>query len=282
MSIELKDVKFTYMKKTPFEKTALKNINLKIEEGEFLAITGHTGSGKSTLIQLIAGLIKPTQGQILIDEIDLNSREKKSAQSKIGIVFQYPESQLFEETVEKDISFGPKNLNLTKEEILKRVDESMELVGLSKDCKKKSPFEMSGGQKRKAAIAGVLAMRPKYLILDEPIAGLDPKSRDEIMNNIKKLHDEKNVTIILISHSMDDVAKFASRVLIMNGGEILTEGKPREIFSKEDILKAAGLSMPSAKKFLMTLKASGLNISTDAITIDEAEEILNQFGKNSS
>ena len=265
------------MKNTPFEKTALKNINLQINESEYLAIAGHTGSGKSTLIQIIAGLIKPTIGNVIIDEVDLNSVDKQSiraARMKVGIVFQYPETQLFEETVERDIAFGPRNLNLEEAEINKRVDESMKLVGLSEHLKTNSPFNLSGGQKRKVAIAGVLAMRPKYLILDEPTAGLDPRSRDEIMDNIQKLHHEQNVTIILVSHSMDDIAKFADRVVILSQGEILSDSTPREIFNKDDILKAAGLLPPSATQLLMTLKSNGLNISTNAITIDEAEELI--------
>ena len=278
------------MKKTPFEKTALKNIKLKISDREFLAIAGHTGSGKSTLIQLIAGLMPPTIGNVLVDDVDLASKNKaaiRQAKLNVGIVFQYPEMQLFEETVEKDIAFGPKNLNLDEAEINRRIDESLNLVGLSKNIKNISPFSLSGGQKRKVAIAGILAMRPKYLILDEPTAGLDPKSRDEMLNNIQKLHEEQGITIILVSHSPDDIAKVADRVVILSQGEVLADDTPRKIFSKTDILKTAGLLPPLAAQLLMALKSDGLEVSTNALKIEEAEEIIelyikNQLGKNSS
>ena len=268
------------MRKTPFEKKALKNINLQINDGEFLAIAGHTGSGKSTLIQIIAGLIQPTTGNILIDNFDLSDKNKsvvRQLRSKVGIVFQYPETQLFEETVEKDIAFGPMNFNLDEYEIKTRVDEAMRLVGLPENLKTVSPFNLSGGQKRKVAIAGILAMHPKYLILDEPTAGLDPRARDEMMRNIKMLHDKKNITIILVSHSMDDIARFAQRLVIMTQGKILDEGTTREIFSKNDILKTAGLLPPSATQLLIDLKLNGININTNAITIDEAEELIKSW-----
>ena len=277
MSIELKNINHTYMKNTPFEKTALKNINLRINDREYLAIAGHTGSGKSTLIQLMAGLMAPTSGNVLIDNIDLSAKDKSSvrqARLKVGIVFQYPETQLFEETVEKDIAFGPRNLNLNESEINERIEEAMKLVSLPETVKTISPFNLSGGQKRKVAIAGVLAMKPKYLILDEPTAGLDPRSRDEMMNNIQRLHNEQGVTIILISHSMDDIAKFAGRVVILSQGNIIADDAPDKIFCKNDILKAAGLLPPSATQLLIALKSNGLNINTNAITIDEAEQII--------
>ena len=277
MSIELKNINYTYMKNMPFEKTALKNINLRINDGEYLAIAGHTGSGKSTLIQLMAGLMAPTSGNVLIDNIDLSAKDKstvRQARLKVGIVFQYPETQLFEETVEKDIAFGPRNLNLNESEINERIEEAMKLVSLPANVKTSSPFNLSGGQKRKVAIAGVLAMKPKYLILDEPTAGLDPRSRDEMMNNIQRLHNEQGVTIILISHSMDDIAKFAGRVVILSQGNIIADDAPDKIFCKNDILKAAGLLPPSATQLLIALKSNGLNINTNAITIDEAEQII--------
>ena len=282
MSIELKDVTYTYMKNTPFEKTALQNINLTINDGEYLAIAGHTGSGKSTLIQIIAGLMPPTTGNVLIDECDLDNKNKskvRKARLKVGIVFQYPETQLFEETVEKDIAFGPRNLNLDEAEINERVNKSMELVGLSEKFKTISPFKLSGGQKRKVAIAGILAMRPKYLILDEPTAGLDPRSRDAMMKNIQFLHDKQNVTIILVSHSMDDIAKFAKRVIIMRQGEILSNDTPQKIFSDNELLKTAGLLPPSATQLLMTLKSNNINVNTNAITIEEAENCIKLFCK---
>ena len=280
MSIELKNVSYTYMKKTPFEKTALRNINLRIDEGEYLAIAGHTGSGKSTLIQITAGLMEPTIGRVLIDDVELHYKNKfaaRQARLKVGIVFQYPENQLFEETVEKDIAFGPRNLNLDEAEIQERVNESMQLVGLSGNLKIISPFNLSGGQKRKVAIAGILAMHPKYLILDEPTAVLDPRSRYEMMKNIQMLHDKQNVTIILVSHSMDDIAKFAKRVVLMSQGEILDDATPKEIFNRNDILKTAGLLPPSALQLLMVLKSNGLDLNTNAITIDEAEEKIKCF-----
>ena len=282
MSIELKDVTYIYMSKTPFEKTALHNINLTINDGEFLAIAGHTGSGKSTLIQVIAGLIPPTTGSVFIDECDLGNKNKsevRKARLKVGIVFQYPETQLFEETVEKEIAFGPKNLNLDEAEINERINKSMEFVGLPENIKTISPFKLSGGQKRKVAIAGILAMRPKYLILDEPTAGLDPRSRDEMMKNIQILHDKQNVTIILVSHSMDDIAKFAKRVIIMGQGEILSNDTTRKIFSDNELLKTAGLLPPSATQLLMTLKSNNINLNTNAITIDEAENCIKLFCK---
>ena len=280
MAIEIINLTYTYMKKTPFEKTALSNINLKVDKGEFIAVAGHTGSGKSTLIQIMAGLIKSTEGQVIIDDVDINSKDKtkiRQARLKVGIVFQYPETQLFEETVEKDIAFGPGNLNLDEKEISNRVNESMKLVELPESIKNDSPFNLSGGQKRRVAIAGVLAMHPEYLILDEPTAGLDPKAREQMMKNIKMLHDKKNVTIILVSHSMDDIARFAERIIILNQGHIIADGSPREIFSKSDVLKTAGLTPPSATQLLLTLKAKGIEVDTNAITIDEAEQELQRF-----
>ena len=280
MAIEIKNLTYTYMKKTPFEKMALSNINLKINKGEFLAIAGHTGSCKSTLIQIMSGLIKSTEGQVIIDDVDINSKDKmkiRQARLKVGIVFQYPETQLFEETVEKDIAFGPGNLNLDEKEISNRVNESMKLVELPESIKKDSPFNLSGGQKRRVAIAGVLAMHPEYLILDEPTAGLDPKAREQMMKNIRMLHDKKNVTIILVSHNMDDIARFAERVVILNQGHIITDGSPREIFSKPDVLKNAGLTPPSATQLLLTLKAKGIEVDSNAITIDEVEQELQKF-----
>lgn len=281
MSIELTDVTYTYMQKTPFEKTALSNINLKVDEGEYIAIAGHTGSGKSTLIQIMAGLIKTTEGKVKIDGIDLNGKNKieiRKARLKVGIVFQYPETQLFEETVEKDIAFAPHNLNLNETEINNRVKESMKLVGLSyEELKDKSPFNLSGGQRRRVAIAGVLAMHPKYLILDEPTAGLDPRAREQMMQNIKILHEREKVTIILVSHSMDDIARFADRVIVLNQGKILADGNPRDVFAKTDILKTAGLAPTSSTQLLLTLKENGIDVNTDLITIDEAEQELEKF-----
>lgn len=266
--IEIKNLTYTYMKNTPFEKTALKNISFNVAEGNFFAIAGHTGSGKSTLIQIIAGLIDFKFGMV---EVDGEAIKNKSARRKIGIVFQYPEHQLFEETVEKDIAFGPRNFGLSEDEISRRVDESMKLVGLDSTLKNLSPFELSGGQRRRVAIAGILALKPKYLILDEPTAGLDPKARKNFLSEIQKLH-RLGVTIILVTHSMEDVATLAERVLVLTDGEILFEGKPRELFTNIKILKSAGLELPSATRLIHKLARAGLNVDTKILTIDEAEK----------
>ena len=233
MSIKIENLTHVYMPKTPFEKKALDNVNLTIEDGEFLALIGHTGSGKSTLIQHLNGLLEPSSGRILVDEVDITSKEVKltDIRKKIGLVFQYPEYQLFEETIEKDVAFGPNNLGLSAEEVSNRVKKSMEMVGLDYETYKDvSPFDLSGGQKRRVAIAGVIAMEPKVLILDEPTAGLDPKGRDDILEQIKILHEKYKMTIVLVSHSMEDVGKLAERIVVMNGGKIELLGKPSEIF----------------------------------------------------
>ena len=258
--IEIENVSYTYMKKTPFEKTALQDITFKVADGDFFAIAGHTGSGKSTLIQIIAGLIDLQGGQILVDGEDIKN---KSARQKIGMVFQYPEHQLFEETVEKDIAFGAKNLGLTEEEVSARVNDAMKAVDLNFELKKVSPFELSGGQRRRVAIAGILALKPKYLILDEPTAGLDPKARKNLLAEIKKLH-KSGVTIILVSHSMEDIAKFANKVLVLAQGKILFQGKPRELFKQTEILNQAGLEVPEMIKLIRELKLGGV-IDEDSI-----------------
>ncbi len=261
------------MRKTPFEKTALKNISFAIHEKDFLAIAGHTGSGKSTLIQIISGLTDLQVGEILIDD---ESIKNKSAREKIGMVFQYPEYQLFEETVEKDIGFGPKNFGLSEDEISARVDEAMQQVGLSEELKNVSPFELSGGQKRRVAIAGILALKPKYLILDEPTAGLDPLAKKNLLAEIKKLH-ESGVTIIFVSHAMEDIANLANRVIVLAQGEILFDDTPRKLFAQEEILNRAGLLPPPITQIMLELKKVGLKVSSEIITIDEAEhEILHK------
>ena len=270
---------------TPFEKVALNNINLTIDKGDFVAVIGHTGSGKSTLIQHINGLMTPTSGSVMVDDIDINKDKANliEIRKKVGIVFQYPEYQLFEETIEKDISFGPKNLHLSEEEIHERVKSSMEMVELDyKKFKDKSPFDLSGGQKRRVAIAGVIAMKPNVLILDEPTAGLDPKGRDEILDQIKKLHDEYNMTIIIVSHSMEDVAKIANTVVVMNNGEIVLKGTPKEVFKQSDLLESIGLGVPQVTYLMKALKKKGFNVSEDAYTIEQAkEELLKLFSTNS-
>ena len=279
MSIKIENLTHIYMPKSPFEKKALDNVNLVIEDGEFLALIGHTGSGKSTLIQHLNGLLEPSSGRIVVDDVDITNKETKltDIRKKIGLVFQYPEYQLFEETIEKDIAFGPSNLGLEEEEIKNRVKLSMEAVGLDYESfKDKSPFELSGGQKRRVAIAGVIAMNPEVLILDEPTAGLDPGGRDEIFELITKLHENNNMTIILSSHSMDDMAKLAKNIIVMNHGKIEFMGSPREVFnSNVDRLKEIGLDVPQVLELAIKLREKGFNIREDILTIEEAkEEIL--------
>ncbi|SHF08424.1 energy-coupling factor transport system ATP-binding protein [Caldanaerobius fijiensis DSM 17918] len=277
MSIVIKDLTYIYNKGTPFEAVALDNINLTIDDGEFIAIIGHTGSGKSTLIQQMNGLLKPTSGQILIDDIDITVRgsDIKKVRQKVGLVFQYPEHQLFEETIYKDIAFGPINMGLDEKEVEKRVRYAMELVELDYETlKDKSPFEISGGQKRRVAIAGVLAMKPKVLILDEPTAGLDPKGRDEILGNIKKLHQKENMTIVLVSHSMEDVAKYANRIVVMNKGRVAMTGKPAEVFARMEELKEMGLGVPQVTQLMKALKDKGFDVNDRIYTVDDAKKEL--------
>ena len=264
--IEVNNVTYTYMKKTPFEKTALKNISFAVKEGEFLAIAGHTGSGKSSLIQIVAGLIDLQNGTV---EVDGESIKNKTARQKIGMVFQYPEYQLFEETVEKDIAFGPRNFGLSESEISARVTEAMKLVDLGAEIKNSSPFELSGGQRRRVAIAGILALKPKYLILDEPTAGLDPRAHKILLAEIKKLH-KAGVTIILVTHSMEDIANLANRVIVLAQGEILFDGAPRKLFLQEEILNRAGLAPPPITQLMQKLSHAGLQVKIDALNIDEA------------
>ena len=264
--IVVKDVSYTYMTDTPFEKNALKNISFDVAECEVLAIAGHTGSGKSTLIQIIAGLIKLTSGSVVIDGLNV---EDKKIRRLVGIVFQYPEHQLFEETVESDIAFGPKNFGLSDSEISVRVDEAMRQVGLGAELKKVSPFELSGGQRRRVAIAGILALKPKYLILDEPTAGLDPLAKENLLKEIFGAIKKSGVTIILVSHNMEDIVRFANRVVVLAQGEILFIGTPRELFTQEKILARAGLEPLPITQLLRTLK-----IDEQALTLDEAEKII--------
>lgn len=278
MPIKVENLSHIYMKGSPFEKKALDNVSLNIDDGEFIALIGHTGSGKSTLIQHLNGLLKPEHGKIIIDDVDITQKNVKlsNIRKKVGLVFQYPEYQLFEETIEKDISFGPKNLGLNNEEILKRVKRAMNIVGLDYNTyKDKSPFDLSGGQKRRVAIAGVVAMEPKVLILDEPTAGLDPKGRDDILKNIKSLHDDYKMTIILVSHSMEDVAKVADRILVMDKATCILDGKPSEIFKEVDTLESVGLAVPQVTYLVKALRKKGFSISEEIFTIEQAkEEIL--------
>ncbi|AXU10808.1 energy-coupling factor transporter ATPase [Parvimonas micra] len=284
MDINFKNVSFVYGEKTPFEKLALDNIDLTIKKGEFVGIIGHTGSGKSTLIQHFNGILKPTSGDVFIG--DMNTKDKELAKSglryKIGLVFQYPEYQLFEETIEKDIAFGPKNMGLSEEEVTERVKEAMEIVGLDYEAKKdKSPFEISGGQKRRVAIAGILAMKPDILILDEPTAGLDPKGRDELFFQIKRLYEKNNITIVLISHSMEDVAKLVNRIIIMKNGHIHLDKSTKEAFSDVDDLKKVGLNVPQITELMDILRKKGHHFSKNILTVDEAfSEIKRELRKN--
>ncbi len=283
MSIKIENLTHIYMKGSPFEKKALDNINITINSGEFLALIGHTGSGKSTLIQHINGLLKPNSGRIIIDDVDITEKKVNLnfIRKKVGLVFQYPEYQLFEETIEKDIAFGPKNLGLSDDDINKRVKRAMNMVGLDYEkYKDKSPFELSGGQKRRVAIAGVVAMEPKILILDEPTAGLDPKGRDEILGKIKDLHLEYNMTIVLVSHSMEDVAKLADRIIVMNKGKCILDGKPYEVFKEIDTLESVGLAVPQVTYLVKSLKSKGFDISDNIFTVEQAKkEILKILNK---
>ena len=284
MSIKIENLTHVYMPKTPFEKKALDDVNLVIEDGEFLALIGHTGSGKSTLIQHLNGLLEPTSGRILVDDIDLTNKETKltDIRKKIGLVFQYPEYQLFEETIEKDIAFGPNNLGLSQEEVSHRVKKSMEMVGLDYETYKDvSPFDLSGGQKRRVAIAGVIAMEPKVLILDEPTAGLDPKGRDDILEQIKILHEKYKMTIVLVSHSMEDVGKLAERIVVMNQGKIALLGKPEEIFKEVETLESIGLAVPQVTYLMRALREKGFDVSEEVFTVEQgSKELLRILSKN--
>ena len=279
MSLEIKNVSYIYQEGSPSASRALQDVCLTVNEGEFLGIVGHTGSGKSTLIQHLNGLLKPTSGEVLVDGLNINDKNAKTKlkelRMKVGIVFQYPEYQLFEETVEKDIAFGPQNLGLSPEDVKKRVKGAMDLLHLDyKELRKKSPFDLSGGQKRKIAIAGVLAMQPKYLVLDEPTAGLDPRGREEFLQLIDDLHAQ-GMTIVMVSHSMDDMAKHAQRMIVMERGEIKLEGSPQEVFSHPEELNRIGVGVPTLTKLLLELKKKGMAVRTDLIHIEDVkQEIL--------
>ena len=278
--IEIKNLTHIYSEGLPFEKKAIDDINLKIEENEFIGLIGHTGSGKSTFIQHLNGLLKPSSGEIILDgmKVSKSSSNLTELRKKIGLVFQYPEYQLFEETIERDIAFGPGNLDLSEEEILERVKSSMDSVGLDYETyKDKSPFELSGGLKRRVAIAGVLAMEPKVLILDEPTAGLDPRGRDEILSEIKNIHEKRKITVILVSHSMEDVARIAERIIVMDKGKVFLDSNPREIFRNEDKLLSVGLGIPQITSLMRALKKKGLDINEDSITVEEAKESLIKY-----
>ena len=277
MPLELENVFYTYGAGGPEETHALKDVSLRIDDHSFVGLVGHTGSGKSTLVQLMNGLIKPTKGRVLVDGFDMSdkSKEVRERRKQVGLVFQYPEYQLFEETIAKDIAFGPKNQGLSEEEQTERVKEAMRLVNMDYDeWKDRSPFELSGGQKRRVAIAGVIAMKPRYLILDEPTAGLDPLGRDRILEAIYELYQKSDMSIILVSHSMDDVARFADYMVVMNRGEKVIEGKTEDVFAKGDLLESIHLGVPSVMALLRALKKNGMDVDTNALNVDEACKII--------
>lgn len=279
MSVEIKNLSHTYSEGSPFEFKALKEINLTIEDGSFIGIIGHTGSGKSTLIQHLNGLLTPTSGTVLVDGKDIFETKKAQLiqlRHQIGLVFQYPEHQLFEETVQKDVAFGPRNQGLTEDEIDQRVRQSIKMVGLDFDAiKDKSPFELSGGQMRRVAIAGVLAMEPAVLILDEPTAGLDPRGREEILAQIKSLHRQKQITVILVSHSMEDIGKMVDKILVMNEGEVVFYDTPNRVFTEISTLESIGLAVPEVTYLMRRLKEKYPEIREDIFTVEAAKkEIL--------
>ena len=282
MSIVLENVSYTYSPDTAYEIHALKQVSLEIRDGQFIGLIGHTGSGKSTLVQQLNGLVKATSGHIYFKGAAIYSEnyDMRRLRSKVGLVFQYPEHQLFEVDVLSDVCFGPKNQGLSQEEAEKRAREALRMVGISEEYEKQSPFDLSGGQKRRVAIAGVLAMEPEVLILDEPTAGLDPRGRDEILDQISLLHKERGITVILVSHSMEDVAKYVERIIVMNQGEVMYDDVPREVFRHYKELESVGLAAPQVTYIMHTLKDRGFDADENATTIEEAtEEILEAFRK---
>ena len=276
MSIELKNVTYTYSPETAYEIHALKNINLVIPDGQFMGIIGHTGSGKSTLIQHFNALIRPTSGTILYNGEDIweEKYDRRKLRSEVGLVFQYPEHQLFENDVLSDVCFGPMNQGLSREEAEKEARKALAHVGFKEEYFSKSPFELSGGQKKRVAIAGVLAMNPKILILDEPTAGLDPKGRDDILDQIQLLHKMRGITIILVSHSMEDIAKYVERLVVMNHGEAVFDDTPRKVFSHYQELEKMGLAAPQITYIMHALKEKGLDVDVNAITVEEAKDSI--------
>ncbi len=282
MLLSLKDLSYVYSKGTPLQTGALKNINLDIEENSFIGLIGHTGSGKSTLIQHMNGLIKATSGDVIFEGRSIYEKgyDLKDLRCNVGLVFQYPEHQLFEETVFKDVSFGPTNQGFSEEEIKARVENALRIVGIGEEYWNMSPFELSGGEKRRVAIAGVMAMQPKVLILDEPTAGLDPKTKNSILSQIKQIHEEVKITVILVSHSMEDVAEYVDRIIVMNDGSVMYDDEPKKVFSHYKELEKIGLAAPAMTYIMNKLKENGFEVSTDIITVEEAtKEILNCLNK---
>ncbi|PKM67476.1 MAG: energy-coupling factor transporter ATPase [Firmicutes bacterium HGW-Firmicutes-2] len=284
MSITIENLNYTYGADTAFRMQALKQINLKISSGEFVGLIGHTGSGKSTLIQQINGILKPDSGKVIIGDISIFDKgvDLRSIRQKVGLVFQYPEHQLFEMTVFKDVAFGPTNMKLQEDDVNDRVKHALNIVGIDESLYESSPFDLSGGQKRRVAIAGVLAMMPEILILDEPTAGLDPKGRYEILNEIQNLHKSLGITVILVSHSMEDIARYVDRVVVMDKGEIKMDGLVKDIFKETEALEAMGLAVPQISYLIQALNKQGFNLSEDIVTLEEAKEALITLFKTES
>lgn len=276
MAIKIKQLTHIYNEGTPFEKVALHDVNLHIKDGSFLGIIGHTGSGKSTLIQMFNGLLKPTRGEVYVKGINIHEDgvDKKHIRQSVGLVFQYPEYQLFEMTVYDDVAYGPKNLGLEGDALKERIESSLKAVGLDEEFWQKSPFELSGGQKRRVAIAGVLAMNPDILILDEPTAGLDPKGREELFSQLKEMHETRHLTIVLISHSMEDVARYVEELIVLYRGEIAFKGDTREVFKHRERLEEIGLGVPQIRHIMGALKEKGMLVDTDVLTVEEAASKL--------
>ena len=270
--LEFKNVSYVYSKNTPFEKAAVSNVSITIKDNAVTGLIGHTGSGKSTLAQMMNALIKPTSGEVLLDGKNINAKDYNtpSVRFEVGLVFQYPEYQLFEETVYKDIAYGPKNMGLTDDEIDSRVRSAAKFTGIAEELLDKSPFELSGGQKRRVAIAGVLAMDPKILVLDEPAAGLDPRGRNEIVSGLVEYRKSRGNSLVIISHSMEDIAVYSDEIIAMSGGKVLVSGTPKEVFSKNALLTSSGLDIPQVTEVLVKLKNAGVNIDDDIFTPDEA------------
>ena len=283
MSIEIKNVNYLYSQGTSYEMHALKNVNLEIPDGQFVGLIGHTGSGKSTLTQHLNGLVKATSGHIYYNGEDIYDEKfsMKKLRSKVGLVFQYPEHQLFETEVLADVCFGPKNLGFTKEEAEEKAKAALRMVGMGEEYDKSSPFELSGGQKRRVAIAGVLAMDPEVLILDEPTAGLDPRGRDEVLDQVSALQRSRGITVILVSHSMEDVAKYVDRLIVINQGEVRFDGRPVEVFHHYKELEEIGLAAPQTTYLMQELKKQGADVNTDATTVEEAADAIEAWLKAS-
>ena len=277
--LELKNLSYVYGTGTPFEKTAVNNLSLSIEKGEFIGIMGHTGSGKSTLVQMLNGLMKPTSGQVLLDGEDIwaNPKDIRKIRFKVGMVFQYPEYQLFEETVAKDIAFGPTNMGKSGAELEKAVNDAARFTGLKDELLEKSPFDLSGGEKRRAAIAGVIAMNPEVLVLDEPTAGLDPMGRDVLLSQIVQYHKERKNTVILVSHSMEDIARVADKIIVMNKTNLVMFDKTKEVFSKGRELEEIGLRVPQITKIMLDLREKGFNVPEGILTVDEAMDCISSL-----